>query len=144
MRYEPSAINFHLGETPPREPQGGGEHGVRVATEPILVGERTHAFVWCCYSFLFAGPPQRSVREERMDFAMFTLPCAGLRMIPDMPLHCYFIVINNGAGRSPRACPLRDDAGERVEPVGQRRRPRLQDQRRLDLDQEAVAHRGNA
>jgi hypothetical protein len=26
MRYEPPAINFHLGETPPREPQGGGEH----------------------------------------------------------------------------------------------------------------------
>jgi len=25
MRYEPQAINFHLGETPPREPQGGGE-----------------------------------------------------------------------------------------------------------------------
>jgi hypothetical protein len=25
MRYEPLAINFHLGETPPREPQGGGE-----------------------------------------------------------------------------------------------------------------------
>jgi hypothetical protein len=25
MRYEPPAINFHLGETPPREPQGGGE-----------------------------------------------------------------------------------------------------------------------
>ena len=32
MRYEPPAINFHLGETPPREPQGGGEHTVRVAT----------------------------------------------------------------------------------------------------------------
>src|ERR1700704_5639098 len=26
MRYELPAINFHLGETPPREPQGGGEH----------------------------------------------------------------------------------------------------------------------
>jgi hypothetical protein len=25
MPYEPPAINFHLGETPPREPQGGGE-----------------------------------------------------------------------------------------------------------------------
>ena len=25
MRYEPPAINFHLRETPPREPQGGGE-----------------------------------------------------------------------------------------------------------------------
>ena len=25
MRYEPSGINFHLGETPPREPQGGRE-----------------------------------------------------------------------------------------------------------------------
>jgi hypothetical protein len=25
MRYEPPAINFHLGETPPQEPQGGGE-----------------------------------------------------------------------------------------------------------------------
>src|SRR5258707_2487279 len=24
-RYEPPAINFHLSETPPREPQGGGE-----------------------------------------------------------------------------------------------------------------------
>jgi hypothetical protein len=24
MCYEPPAINFHLGETPPREPQGGG------------------------------------------------------------------------------------------------------------------------
>src|SRR4029077_17491317 len=29
MRYEPPAINFHLGETPPREPQGGGEHTER-------------------------------------------------------------------------------------------------------------------
>jgi hypothetical protein len=25
MRYEPPAINFHLQEPPPREPQGGGE-----------------------------------------------------------------------------------------------------------------------
>src|SRR5258708_36100178 len=25
MRYEPPAINFHLGQSPPREPQGGGE-----------------------------------------------------------------------------------------------------------------------
>ena len=25
MRHEPPAINFHLQETPPREPQGGGE-----------------------------------------------------------------------------------------------------------------------
>ena len=25
MRYEPPAINFHLQETLPREPQGGGE-----------------------------------------------------------------------------------------------------------------------
>jgi hypothetical protein len=25
MRYEPPAINFHPRETPPREPQGGGE-----------------------------------------------------------------------------------------------------------------------
>ena len=24
MRYEPPAINFHLGETPPREPKGRG------------------------------------------------------------------------------------------------------------------------
>jgi hypothetical protein len=31
MRYEPPAINFHLGETPPREPQGGGEHTVFAA-----------------------------------------------------------------------------------------------------------------
>jgi hypothetical protein len=31
MRYEPSGINFHLGETPPREPQGGGEHTECVA-----------------------------------------------------------------------------------------------------------------
>src|SRR4029450_7157387 len=29
--YEPPAINFHLGETPPREPQGGGEHTARAA-----------------------------------------------------------------------------------------------------------------
>jgi TRAP-type C4-dicarboxylate transport system permease small subunit len=29
--YEPPAINFHLGETPPREPQGGGEHTERAA-----------------------------------------------------------------------------------------------------------------
>src|SRR4029450_14081415 len=41
--YEPPAINFHLGETPPREPQGGGERtecaallGVHL-TEPSLV-----------------------------------------------------------------------------------------------------------
>ena len=38
MRYEPPAINFHLGETPPREPQGRGEsipgRGDRVASSP--------------------------------------------------------------------------------------------------------------
>jgi hypothetical protein len=29
MRYEPSGINFHLGETPPREPQGSEfKHGL--------------------------------------------------------------------------------------------------------------------
>jgi hypothetical protein len=28
-RYEPPAINFHLGETLPREPQGGGEQTAR-------------------------------------------------------------------------------------------------------------------
>jgi hypothetical protein len=32
MRYEPPAINFHLRETPPREPQGGGEHTECAAT----------------------------------------------------------------------------------------------------------------
>jgi hypothetical protein len=32
MRYEPPAINIHLQELSPREPQGGGEHTVRVAT----------------------------------------------------------------------------------------------------------------
>ena len=49
MRYEPPAINFHLGETPPREPQGGGEHtecaeGVRIeaaaARTPIFTKTR--------------------------------------------------------------------------------------------------------
>src|SRR4029453_2457366 len=29
--YEPPAINFHLGETPPREQQGGGERTERAA-----------------------------------------------------------------------------------------------------------------
>src|SRR5262249_5397978 len=47
-----------------------------------------------------------------------------------------------GVGR-PSCGPFLDDAGERVEPVGQRRRPRLQDERRFDLAQEAVAHGGN-
>ena len=37
--------------------------------------------------------------------------------------------------------PFGDDAGERIEAVGQRRRSRLQDERRFDLAQEAVAHR---
>ena len=37
--------------------------------------------------------------------------------------------------------PFRDDARQRVEAVGQRGRAGLQDQRRLDLAQEAVAHR---
>src|SRR3982074_91956 len=32
MRYEPPAINFHLQETPAREPQGGGEHTECAAT----------------------------------------------------------------------------------------------------------------
>jgi hypothetical protein len=31
MRYEPPAINLHLGESPPREPQGGGERTAFVA-----------------------------------------------------------------------------------------------------------------
>ncbi len=31
MRYEPLAINFHLGETPPREPQERGEVSARQA-----------------------------------------------------------------------------------------------------------------
>jgi hypothetical protein len=39
--------------------------------------------------------------------------------------------------------PLRDDGNECVEAVGERRRPRLQDERGFDLAQEAVAHRGN-
>ena len=43
--------------------------------------------------------------------------------------------------RAPCICPFRDDAFQRIEPVGQRRRAGLQDQRRLDLAQEAVAHR---
>src|SRR5215471_8500982 len=43
----------------------------------------------------------------------------------------------------PRRRPLLDDGGERVETVGQRRRPRLQDERRLDLAHEALAHGGN-
>src|SRR5262249_45218389 len=36
--------------------------------------------------------------------------------------------------------PLLDDAGKRVEAVGQRRRTGLQNEWRLDLAQEAVAH----
>ena len=32
MRYEPPAINFHLRETLPREPQGGGEYTECAAT----------------------------------------------------------------------------------------------------------------
>jgi hypothetical protein len=32
MRYEPPAINFHLEETAPRQPQGGGEHTEWAAT----------------------------------------------------------------------------------------------------------------
>src|SRR5262249_54574001 len=39
--------------------------------------------------------------------------------------------------------PLLDDGGERVEAVRQRRRPRLQDERRLDLAQKTVAHGGD-
>ena len=37
--------------------------------------------------------------------------------------------------------PFRNDRGERVEPVGERGRAGLQDQRRFDLAQPAVAHR---
>src|SRR5262245_58092655 len=43
------------------------------------------------------------------------------------------------AGRPCRR-PLLDDGGERVEAVGQCGRPRLQNERRLDLAQKALAH----
>ena len=46
-----------------------------------------------------------------------------------------------GSGHRKVCRPFRDDGFDGVEPVGQRRRARLQDQRRLDLAQEAVAHR---
>src|SRR5262249_25401143 len=39
--------------------------------------------------------------------------------------------------------PLLDDGRECVQPVGQRGRPGLQNERRFDLAQEAVAHGGN-
>ena len=48
-RYEPPAINFHLGETPPREPQGGGEHTGGAARSSInnnSVGERNPYEPW--------------------------------------------------------------------------------------------------
>ena len=48
-RYEPPAINFHLGETPPREPQGGGEHTEWAARSSInnnSVGERNPYEPW--------------------------------------------------------------------------------------------------
>src|SRR5258708_26158808 len=50
-RYEPPAINFHLGESPPREPQGGGEVTESVApactTREGKTGEGQSAyFVW--------------------------------------------------------------------------------------------------
>src|SRR5260370_17613259 len=45
-------------------------------------------------------------------------------------------------GRARRR-PFLDDGGERVEAVGQRRRPRLQDERRLDLAHKVIAHGGN-
>src|SRR5262245_9197653 len=44
---------------------------------------------------------------------------------------------------NPRRRPFLDDGGERVEAVGQRRRPRLQNEGRFDLAQEALAHGGN-
>src|SRR5215467_8172804 len=44
---------------------------------------------------------------------------------------------------NPRRRPFLDDGGERVEAVGQRRRPRLQDERRLDLAHKVIAHGGN-
>ena len=46
-------------------------------------------------------------------------------------------------GGCPAFHPFGDDCGERVEPVGQRRRAGLQDQRRFDLAQEAVGDGGN-
>src|SRR4029077_8943776 len=48
-RYEPPAINSHLGETPPREPQGGGEHTQWAARSSInnnSVGERNPYEPW--------------------------------------------------------------------------------------------------
>src|SRR5262249_1763521 len=42
----------------------------------------------------------------------------------------------------PARAPFLEEAGGRVDPVGHRRRPRLQDERRFDLAQEAVAHGG--
>src|ERR1700694_4174663 len=49
--------------------------------------------------------------------------------------------VRSGMSRTGCRAPLIDDAEERVEPVGQRRRSGLQDQRRLDLAQEAGQHR---
>ena len=48
-RYEPPAINFHLGETPPREPQRGREHTEWAACRSInnnSVGERNSYEPW--------------------------------------------------------------------------------------------------
>src|SRR5262249_47003036 len=61
------------------------------------------------------------------------------------------LIVSSSSRRGPRALdvgracrrPFLDDGGERVEAVGQRRRPRLQDERRLDLAHKVIAHGGN-
>ena len=67
--------------------------------------------------------------ERDHGFGRVHVALRAFGVIVAAPVHCFFPVINNGAVPSARVCPFRDDAGERVEAVGQRRRPGLQDQR---------------
>jgi len=53
MRYEPPAINFHLGETPPREPlwggPGGGGRSVRRWQQRVRLGARKREATARCF-----------------------------------------------------------------------------------------------
>jgi hypothetical protein len=60
-RYEPPAINFHLSETPPREPQGGGE----CTESPALsFGQKTMPFLDQTPHFLGQKPHSSQAKQR--------------------------------------------------------------------------------
>src|ERR1043166_7662490 len=84
-----------------------------------------------------ATRPSARMRSLRSDGAGRT----GIMQVPLRSISLSHRWASRDPGR-PLRRPLRDDPRERLEAVGQRRRAGLQDQRRFDLAQEAVADRG--